>query len=69
VKKRALETLHGELRSGMNQDDLGVVPNFAEEEEELSLDRKVADRRIVHRRRPRSKSVRSSSPLVAAQAA
>jgi RNA polymerase sigma factor (sigma-70 family) len=69
VKKRALETLHGELRSGMNQDDLGVVPNFAEEEEELSLDRKVADRRIVHRRRPRSKSVRSSSPLVAAKAA
>jgi len=59
VKKRALETLYDELRVSMNTDDLGSRPNFDEEEEETG--RKSADRRVVHRRRPRSKSARGAA--------
>jgi len=54
VKKRALETLYDELRISLNSDDFGKKPNF-DEEEPREVQRRVADRRMVHRRRPRSK--------------
>ncbi len=63
VKKKALETLHGELRGSMNSEDLGQMPNFEEEEEEVEL--RLVDRRPIHRRRPRSKVSRCERVLAA----
>jgi hypothetical protein len=68
VKKKALETLHAELKSGLTHDDLGGRA-IAVEEDDRELERRVADRRIVHRRRPRSKSAGRPAVEIAAQAA
>jgi len=57
VKRRALETLYDELRLAVNNEDLGgVKPNF--DDDEADVERRVADRRTIHRRRPRSKMAR-----------
>lgn len=65
VKKKALETLQGELRGSMNNDDLGQVPSFEEEEEIEEVQLRLVDRRPVHRRRPRSKVSRSERVFAA----
>jgi hypothetical protein len=50
----------------MNNDDLGQVPSFEEEEEEIEeIQLRLVDRRPVHRRRPRSKVSRSERVLAA----
>lgn len=57
VKKKALETLHDELKSSLRQEDLGNR-EIANDDEEESFSRfEAVDRRIVHRRRPRSKKI------------
>jgi RNA polymerase sigma factor (sigma-70 family) len=58
VKKKALETLYNELSGSMNDIDLGKKPSFDDEEEE-GLKLKLVGRRVVHRRRPRSKVSRA----------
>lgn len=55
VKKRALETLYDELRVSLDTEDLGRKVEIEEEDEIESIERRVADRRTIHRRRPRSK--------------
>lgn len=68
VKKKALETLHQELRSGLDQEDLGVSEqNLSEVEDDNDL--RFQDRRVVHRRRPRSKAGRRSASVVETQVA
>jgi RNA polymerase sigma factor (sigma-70 family) len=68
VKKKALETLYGELRGAMNNEDLGQRPPFEEEQEEehgQEVQLRLVDRRPVHRRRPRSKVARTERVLAA----
>lgn len=62
VKKKALETLHTELRSSMSHVDLGKTPSFDDEDEAPKL---RAVRRPIHRRRPRSKASRSERYITA----
>jgi RNA polymerase sigma factor (sigma-70 family) len=57
VKKKALETLYNELSGSMNDIDLGKKPSFDEDEEDV-IKLKLVGRRVVHRRRPRSKAGR-----------
>lgn len=57
VKRKALETLYDELSLSMDQTDLGNRPSFDDEEQTASR-AAVARRRVVHRRRPRSKTSR-----------
>ena len=58
VKKKALETLYDELSGSMSDTDLGTRPSFDDDgEEDVKL--KIVGRRVVHRRRPRSKLSRS----------
>ncbi len=70
VKKKALSTLHDELRVVMNKEDYGVMVAEEEEADDYVLDR-VANRRSVHRRKPRSASHKKSvpAPSSAAEAA
>jgi RNA polymerase sigma factor (sigma-70 family) len=65
VKKKALETLHGELRGAMNNEDLGQMPTFEDEEEQDDVQLRLVDRRPIHRRRPRSKVARPERVLAA----
>lgn len=58
VKKKALETLYNELSGSMNDIDLGKKPSFDDDEEDV-VKLKLVGRRVVHRRRPRSKAVRA----------
>jgi len=67
VKKKALETLFNELSGSMNDVDLGKGPSVEEDIEE-AVRLKIVGRRVVHRRRPRSK-VNRSDLLVTAKAA
>ena len=53
VKKKALDTLHDELRVVMNHDDYGPLAAEAEESQDQILDR-IAHRKEIHRRRPRA---------------
>lgn len=57
VKKKALETLYNELSGSMNDIDLGKKPSFDEDEEDV-VKLRLVGRRVVHRRRPRSKAGR-----------
>ena len=57
VKKKALETLYDELRGSMNNDDLGQRPSFEDDSEE-EVDQRIACRKTIHRRRPRSRAKR-----------
>ncbi len=63
VKKKALETLHSELRGSMTHVDLGKKPNFEDEDEVKPL--RVLGRKAIHRRRPRSKVSREDRYLTA----
>lgn len=67
VKKKALETLYNELSGSMNDIDLGKKPTFDDDIEEV-VKLKLVGRRVVHRRRPRSKMNRSER-FVTAKAA
>ena len=67
VKKKALETLYDELRGSMNNDDLGQRPSF-DDEDEADIERRVAGRKAIHRRRPRSRANRGEE-FVPARAA
>ncbi len=58
VKKKALETLYNELSGSMNDIDLGKKPSFDDVEEDV-VKLKLVGRRVVHRRRPRSKAARA----------
>jgi RNA polymerase sigma factor (sigma-70 family) len=53
VKKKALDTLHDELRVVINHDDYALVD---EKQEEVlpDIEMRIASRKEVHRRRPRS---------------
>jgi RNA polymerase sigma factor (sigma-70 family) len=53
VKKKALDTLHDELSVIMNREDFGPYREEQEEESEEILER-VASRKEIHRRKPRS---------------
>ncbi len=68
VKKKALETLHQELRSGLDQEDLGVSEQSLSEIDDDN-DIRLQDRRVVHRRRPRSKAGRRANSVVETQVA
>lgn len=61
VKKKALDTLHDELRVIMNKEDFGVKSVQEDEADDFVLDR-ITNRRSVHRRRPRSSSHQKSDP-------
>jgi RNA polymerase sigma factor (sigma-70 family) len=64
VKKKALETLYNELSGSMSDTDLGKKPSFDEDgDEEVKL--KIVGRRVVHRRRPRSKVSRNERLVIA----
>lgn len=68
VKKKALSTLHDELSVVMNRDD--YPPAEAEElDTEDDVYERIANRRTVHRRRPRSASHKRSDAGRAAEAA
>lgn len=67
VKKKALETLHDELCGAMNNEDLGNRPSFDEENED-EIERRLNERKTIHRRRPRSKA-HQAEPIVPARAA
>jgi len=64
VKKKALETLYDELRGSMNNDDLGQRPSFEDDSEE-EVEQRLACRKTIHRRRPRSRTNRSEEILPA----
>ncbi|MFN4896462.1 MAG: sigma-70 family RNA polymerase sigma factor [Pseudomonadota bacterium] len=53
VKKKALSTLHDELRVVMNREDYAAVESDDIEDESEIFER-ISNRRSVHRRRPRS---------------
>lgn len=57
VKKKALETLHDELRGAMNQDDLGQRPSFNDDSDE-EVEQRLQSKKAVHRRRPRSRTAK-----------
>ena len=67
VKKRALDTLHDELRSSLKTEDLGRKP-IAEEEKKVETNFRVSDRRTIHRRRPRSRKLNIADSDIAAVA-
>ena len=66
IKKKALETLHAELSSSMNNDDLGHRTSIENDSEELG--QCVANRKAIHRRRPRART-RRNEEFVPAKAA
>jgi RNA polymerase sigma factor (sigma-70 family) len=68
VKKKALSTLHDELSVVINREDYGAVAD-AEADMEEDLHERIANRRSIHRRRPRSASHRKSTPTRPAEAA
>ncbi len=70
VKKKALSTLHEELRVVMNKEDYGVI-NVEDEASDDYVVEPTVRRRCVHRRRPRSASHKksASTPGRAAEAA
>lgn len=68
VKKKALSTLHDELSVVMNREDYGAVAD-AEADMEEDVHERIANRRSIHRRRPRSASHRKSTQTRAAEAA
>jgi len=53
VKKKALDTLHDELRVVMNHDDYAPLAQEADESQDEIIDR-IANRKEIHRRRPRA---------------
>jgi hypothetical protein len=60
VKKKALDTLHDELRVVMNHDDYApLVEEAAESEDDLHS--RIASRKEIHRRRPRSSAHRGEA--------
>jgi RNA polymerase sigma factor for flagellar operon FliA len=61
VKKRALETLHGELAGLLGADAVPGKPVF-EDEGVSPVERQIPDRRMIHRRRPRSKRIMDLRP-------
>jgi RNA polymerase sigma factor (sigma-70 family) len=65
VKKKALDTLQDELRAVMNHDDYALMDEHQPEELE-AVHSRIASRKEVHRRRPRSAS---SAPVVENRAA
>jgi len=52
VKKKALDTLHDELQVVMNHDDYAALAEKADDSKNEILDR-IANRKEIHRRRPR----------------
>jgi hypothetical protein len=64
VKKKALDTLHDELRVVMNQDDYAPLAEEAVESER-ELRSRIANRKEIHRRRPRSSAYRSDAIEIA----
>jgi RNA polymerase sigma factor (sigma-70 family) len=68
VKKKALSILHDELRVVMNREDYGVV-QAEEVDSDDNVVARIAIRKAVHRRKPRSASTKRSVPGQAAQAA
>lgn len=60
VKKKALDTLHDELRVVMNQDDYAPLAD-EEVESEQELHSRIANRKEIHRRRPRSSAHRDEA--------
>lgn len=70
VKKKALETLHQELKEAVNAEDLGIAaePQASTEEDEDSRCVSMAERRPVFRRKPRSKVSQSMRQLKACAA-
>lgn len=67
IKKKALNTLHDELRVVMNHDDYALIDSEDIKELENVRDR-ISNRREVHRRRPRG-SARRPQEIVTAKAA
>jgi RNA polymerase sigma factor (sigma-70 family) len=53
VKKKALDTLQDELRVAINHDDYALIEEAADQERE-QLEMRIASRKEIHRRRPRS---------------
>jgi len=69
VKKKALDTLHDELRVAINHDDYALVDEQAEGQIP-EIEMRIASRKEIHRRKPRSAvSARHSQSEVAAEAA
>jgi len=67
VKKKALETLHSELSSSLNTDDIGICAKV-DEDIVVPTEFNSIDRRMVHRRRPRSRKAKRVMELVAVAA-
>jgi RNA polymerase sigma factor (sigma-70 family) len=68
VKKKALSTLHDELSVIMNREDYGVLA-ADEVKVEDDVRERIANRRSIHRRRPRSASHQKSAAPRTAEAA
>ena len=68
VKRKALSTLHDELRIVMNQDDYAAMSNSIHNEE-ADLANRLTERKEVHRRRPRSGLTKSNAIERSAEAA
>lgn len=60
VKKKALDTLHDELRVVMNHDDYAPLADEEVESDE-DLHSRIANRKEIHRRRPRANSRRGET--------
>jgi RNA polymerase sigma factor (sigma-70 family) len=65
VKKRALETLYQELTATLGADEVGKGPLFNDESEVAELPERVQVRKLVHRRKPRSKASPQGQRIVA----
>lgn len=67
IKKKALDTLHDELRVVMNQDDYGMIEESVSDPLE-HVRHRISNRREIHRRRPRAQG-RRDVEIVDAKAA
>jgi RNA polymerase sigma factor (sigma-70 family) len=69
VKKKALDTLQDELRVAINHDDCALIDEGVDKERE-QIEMRIASRKEIHRRRPRSAAnVRAHEALPEAEAA
>lgn len=69
VKKKALDTLQDELRVAINHDDCALINEAADQDRE-QIEMRIASRKEIHRRRPRSATnVRTDEVVPAAEAA